>query len=202
MNRSDVSPGVWHYGLAVFIIIIGFAAFAGFMYQGILDIQNDLIQIKAPGTAKLNLSEAGEYTIFYENRSYLNGSIYSTADQLAKLHISLKEMATGSDLVVHAPDESITYSLGDRSGRSIMAFEILRPGIYQLNASFSTSEGEEVVLAIGKGIAQNMLSSIIFSIAALFSSIALAAIVVYTTYKKRKSAFSRIEEEERIMRGG
>jgi len=202
MNRSDVSPGVWYYGLAVLIIIIGFAAFAGFMYQGILNIQNDLIQMKAPGTSMLNLSEAGEYTIFYENRSYLNGSIYSTADQMPKLHVSLKDMATGSDLVLHPPDESITYSLGDRNGRSVMAFDVIRPGVYQINASYFGSEGGEFVLAVGKGIEQGMLSSIIFSIAALISSIALAAIIVYTTYRKRKTAFSRIEEEERMMRGG
>lgn len=202
MNRSDVSPGVWYYGLAVFIIIIGFAAFAGFMYQGISDIQNDLMQMKAPGTAKINLSEAGVYTIFYENRSYLNSSIYNTAEKMPNLHISMKEMATGSDLAVHAPDKSITYSLGDRSGRSIMAFDVIRPGVYQINASYFGSEGEEVVLAVGKGIEQGMMSSIIFSIAALISSIALAAIIVYTTYRERKTAFSRIEEEERMMRGG
>jgi hypothetical protein len=202
MNRNDVSPGIWYYGLAVLIIVIGFAAFAGFMYQGISNTQNDLVQMKAPGTVKLNLSEAGEYTIFYENRSFLNGSIYNTSEEVPNLHVSLKEMATGNDLAVHASEERLTYSLGERSGRSIMAFEVIRPGIYQVNASYSGSEREVVVLAIGKEIAEGMLSSIIFSIAAMVSSIALAAIIVYTTYRKRKTAFSKIEEEERMMIGG
>jgi hypothetical protein len=202
MNRNDVSPGVWRYGLAVLIIIIGFAGFAGFMYQGVSIMHNDLIQMKAPGTAMLNLSEAGEYTVFYENRSFLDGNIYDTPEQIPDLHVSITEVATGSDLAVHASDESITYGLGDRSGRSIMAFEIIRPGLYQVNASYSKGKGENVVLAIGKGIAQGMLSSIIFSISALVFSIALAAVIVYITYKKRKTAFLKIEEEERMIRGG
>ncbi|MDD4579841.1 MAG: hypothetical protein PHF80_04110 [Methanothrix sp.] len=202
MNRNDVSPAVWHYGLAVLVIVIGFAAFAGFMYQGISNMQNDLLQMKAPSTAELNLSEAGEYTIFYENKSYLNGTIYNTDEEIPNLHVSLKEMATGNDLAVHASSESLTYSIGDRSGRSIMAFEVARPGIYQVNASYSGSEGPQVVLAIGKGMAEGMLSSIIFSIAALVLSIAIAAAIVYTTYRKRKKAFSKIIEEESMIRGG
>lgn len=202
MNRNDVSPAAWYYGLAVLIIVIGFAAFAGFMYQGISNMQNDLLQMKAPGAAELNLSEAGEYTIFYENKSYLDGTVYNTEEEMPNLHVSLKEMATGNDLALHASNESLTYNIGDRSGRSIMAFEVARPGIYQLDASYSGGEGPQVVLAIGKGMAEGMLSSIIFSIAALISSIAIAAAIVYTTYRKRKKAFSKIAEEERMIRGG
>jgi len=202
MNKNDVSPTVWYYGLAVLIIVIGFAAFAGFMYLGISNMQNDLLQMKAPGAVEMNLSGAGEYTIFYENKSYLNGTIYNTDERMPGLHISLKEVATGDDLVVSAPNESLTYSIGDRSGRSIMVFEVARPGIYQVNASYPESEGPQVVLAIGKGMAEGMLSSIIFSIAALVSSIAIAAAIVYTTYRKRKKAFLMIEEEERQIRGG
>lgn len=202
MNRNDVSPAVWYYGLAVLIIVIGFAAFAGFMYQGISNMQNDLLQMKAPGAAELNLSEAGEYTIFYENKSYLDGTVYNTEEEMPNLHVSLKEMATGNDLALHASNESLTYNIGDRSGRSIMAFEVARPGIYQLDASYSGGEGPQIVLAIGKGMAEGMLSSIIFSIAALISSIAIAAAIVYTTYRKRKKAFSKIAEEERMIRSG
>jgi hypothetical protein len=201
MISNNVQPSIWYYGLAVLIIFIGFAAFAGSIYYGISDAGSGLMQIVAPASVDLNLSEPGEYIIFYENNSYINGKFYSTGDQIPGLEIRVREKATGLDLATYPAKGSFTYSLDNRNGRSILAFTAPRAGIYQVNASYSGSAGPEVVLAIGKGVIEGMLSSFIISMAALFGSIAIAAVISYVTYIRRKKALLKFEEEERIMRG-
>ncbi|MCX6672332.1 MAG: hypothetical protein NTY37_00950 [Methanothrix sp.] len=201
MNRNDVSPNIWYYGLAVLIIVIGFVAFAGSIYSGISDAQSGLLQMVAPGGADLFLREPGEYIIFYENNSYINGKFYSTSEQIPGLEILVREKTTGSDLATYPAKSSFTYSLGSRSGRSIMAFTALRAGIYQVNASYSGRAGPKVVLALGKGMVEGLFSSIMISLAALFGSIAIAAVITLVTYSRRKKALLRLEEEERLMRG-
>jgi len=202
MNRNDISPGLWYYGLAMLIIFIGFAAFAASIYSGISDTQSGLLQIAAPGEADLFLSEPGQYMIFYENNSYMDGKFYSTGEQISGLEIHVREKATGHDLAAYPPNTSFTYSLGSRSGRSILAFNIERAGIYQFNTSYSGRAGPEVILAVGKRMVEGLFSSIVISLAALFGSIAIAAVISFVTYSRRKRAFQKQEEEERLIRGG
>ena len=200
-NSNNIQPGIGYYGLAVLIIVLGFAAFAGSIYSGITDAESGLLQMVAPGGANLFLKEPGEYTIFYENNSYLDGKFYSKGEQMSGLEILVKERSTGIDLATYPAKSSFTYSLGNRSGRSIMAFTTPRAGIYQVNASYSGRAGPRIVLAIGKGIVEGIFSSIIISLAALFGSIVIASVITFVTYRRRKKAFLKQEEEERLMRG-
>lgn len=112
------------------------------------------------------------------------------------------EKATGLDQAVYPSNVSLSYSLGSRSGRSILAFRAPRAGVYQFNSSYPGRAGPEIVLAVGKGMAEGMFSSVALSLALLFGSIVLASIVAYYTYSRRKRAFLKREEEERLMGGG
>ena len=202
MISNDVSPGLWYYALAVLVVISGFAAFAGLLYYGISGSVSGLMQIVAPGKAELNLSESGEYTIFYENNSYFDGEVYSTGERIYGLEVRVKEKATGRELSVYATKGSYSYSLGSRSGRSILAFRTERAGVYQINSSYSGSSGPKVILAVGRGMAEELLFNIALSAAALFGSILLAAAIVYLTYSRRKRAFLKRDKEEKMMGGG
>jgi hypothetical protein len=201
LDRNNVQPGIWYYGLAVLVIVLGFAAFAGSIYSGMTGAESGLLQMVAPGVMDLNLSEPGEYIIFYENNSYMNGKFYRTSEQISGLEVHVRDKATGLDLATYPARGSFTYSLGSRSGRSIMAFKIERAGNYQVNASYSGKEGARIVLAIGKGMVEGIFSSIMISMAALFGSIAIAAVITFVTYSRRKKAFQKQEEEERSIRG-
>ena len=202
MKADDVSPSLWFYALAIFIVLSGFAGFAGLLYSGISDSVSGLMQIKAPGNAEINLTESGEWTIFYENNSYFDGKIYSTGEEISGLEVRVREKATGLHQAVYPANVSFSYILGSRSGRSILAFRAPRAGVYQLNSSYPGRAGPEIVLAVGKGMAEGMFSSVALSLALLFGSIVLASIVAYYTYSRRKRAFLKREEEERLMGGG
>jgi hypothetical protein len=202
MSGNDVSPSIWYYGLALLIVVAGFAVFALSIYGGISDMQSSLLQIVAPGNSELDLPDPGEYTIFYENNSYLDGKFYSTSEQISGLVVRVREKATGRELATYPAAGSFTYSMGSRSGRSIMAFKAPAAGIYQINSSYSGQAGPEIVLAVGTGVATGMISSIMLSLAALFGSIAIAAVISYVTYSRRKKALARIGEDESLTKGG
>ena len=201
MNDSNVQPSIWYYGLAVLIIIIGFAAFAGYLFSGISSMESGLTQMTSPGNAELDLKDPGEYTIFCESQSYFNGSIYNTGGQIQGLKISVSEKASGQTLPTYTA-MGTTYSMGSRFGQSIAAFKVERPGFYWINTSYPKGPGPEVVLAVGKGVVENIFYLVIASILLLFGSIAIAAIITIVTYTRRKKAILSKKEEEKMIRGG
>jgi hypothetical protein len=200
MNDRNVQPSVWYYGLAVLIIILGFLAFAGYLFTGISSTQNGLMQLTAPGDAELNLKEPGEYTIFYENQSYFNGSVYNTGGQIPGLKIGVSEKASGETLNTYTA-AGTTYSMGGRSGQSITAFRVERPGLYWINTSYPRVPGPEVVLAVGKGFVEGIFHLITVAMLILFGSIAIAAVITFVTYTRRKKAILSQKEEEKMIRG-
>jgi len=202
MNDSNVLPSPWYFGLAILIIVVGFSIFAWVLYSSFSDMDSRLSQLVVPGSSDLDLKESGEYTIFYENQTYINGKLYSTGAQIPGLQIRISEKATASELSTYPTPGGFTYSFGGRTGRSIMAFQVERPGIYQINATYPSGEGPKVVLAVGRGFAEGIFSSVVIALAALFGSIAMAAVVVFVTYTKRKKALDQQREEERLMKGG
>ncbi len=202
MSGRNVQPSIWYYCLAVLIVIVGFAAFAWSLFSGISSVGSGLVQMTAPGYADLDLKEPGEYTIFYENQSYFNGSFYSTAEQIPGLQIKVSEKSSGRTVATYPASGSVTYSIGGRTGRSIMAFNVEEAGVYQINASYPGGSGPQVVLAIGKGVAEGIFYLVITSIALLFGSIIIAAVISFVTYTRRKKALLSEREEEKIIRGG
>ncbi len=201
MSDLGVSSDRWYYGLAVLVLVIGFSIFAWSLFSGITGLTSGLIQLVAPGTIDLNLNEVGEYTIFYENQSYVDGRFFSTGDNIPGLQIEVIEKSTGNKLSTYSPP-SLTYSIGSRFGRAILTFQVSSPGIYQLRASYPPGhEGQQVVLAVGHGFMDGILSTVAISLAAFFGSLIIAAALVITTYKRRHQAQERLREEERLIRG-
>ncbi len=201
MDTRDVQPSIWYYGLAVLIIITGFVAFAGYLFSGISSMGSGLVQMAAPGNTELDLKDPGEYTIFYESQSYFNGSVYNTAGQIPGLKISVSEKASGQTLATHTATGT-TYSMGSRSGQSITAFTVERPGIYWINTTYPKVPGPEVVLAVGRGFAEGIFNLVIVAMLILFGSIAIAAAITFVTYTRRKKAIRSLKEEEKLIRGG
>ena len=202
MSNLDVSSNRWYYGLAVLVVVIGFSIFAWSLFSGITGLTSGLIQVVAPGASDVNLKEAGEYTIFYENQSYVDGRVFYTSDRIPGLQIEVVEKSTGKKLSTYSPPASLTYSMGGRSGKAILAFQVKSPGIYQLRASYpSGHDGQQVVLAVGHGFMDRILSTVMISLAAFFGSLIIAAAMVITIYKKRHQAQERLREEERLIRG-
>jgi hypothetical protein len=166
------------------------------------DLSDNLQQVVVPGNSDLMLSKTGEYIIFYENQTVVNGRVYSTDEDIPGLLIEVKNKTTGQDISTYSPGGSFSYSFGGRSGRSVVAFFIEQPGIYELSASYPQSDdGHEVVLAVGNNISGEIMSSIMLPLLLFFGSIGAAIVIAFITYRKRQEAAKRAEEEERRIRG-
>lgn len=202
MTDSDVSPSRWYYGFSILALVIGFSIFGLWLFSSISGITGGLIQVLAPGTSDLDLQDTGEYTIFYENQSYANGRLYSTNGNIIDLQIEIIEKSSGIRFATYPPPGSLTYSFGGRSGISILAFQINHRGSYQLNAFYPPNyQGSQVVLAVGRGLMDRIVSTVIVSLAVIFGSTSLSVTIAIIIYRKRQNALSRQREEERLLRG-
>jgi hypothetical protein len=202
MSDLDVASSPWYYGLAVLVLVIGLSIFAWSLFSGITGLTAGLIQIVAPGTSDLDLKEAGEYTVFYENQSYADGRFFSTGDNIPGLQIEVIEKSTGNKLSTYPPSGSLTYRMGSRFGRAILAFRVNSPGVYLLRASYPPGRvGSQVVLAVGRGFMEGILFTVAISLVAFFGSLIIAAALVITVHKRRHQVQERLREEERLIRG-
>jgi len=188
--------------LAALVVITGLLIFGWMAYSALSDMGGDLVQMAAPGTAELDLDKVGEYTIFREDVSVVEGRFYSTGEAVPPgLVIELFDLSTGEEVDLSPPFASSTYSFAGRSGRSIAAFEIDHPGIYRMTASYPPgTEGPEVVLAIGSGFFGGIASKIVVAIAALFGSVAAGAAILIWGERKKEREEERLREEDRILR--
>lgn len=152
------------------------------------------------GNSDLVLSETGAYTIFHEYQGVVNGTVYSTAKNISGLKVEIENKSTGFKLQLHSPQSSETYTIGGRSGRSLLEFDIVQPGVYELVGWYPKGSGPEVVLTVGKGILYNIISTVVIGIILSLGSVVSAIAIVVIVYRKRKEAERKIEEEAAAIR--
>lgn len=193
MRIFDTGPSRWYYGLGILIIVIGAAYSVSVLISSFGDLGSGQ-QFATPGSSDLFLAESGEYIIFYESRAVFKGKVYSTGESLPDLNIEVKNKTTGSRAFIYSPLKT-AFSLGDRTGESIRAFKIDKPGIYEISASYAGGDiSPEVVLSVGKGFSDE---SKMWNNAMLYlASIILGMGVIMLTFFKRQRAFRRRKEEE------
>lgn len=197
---SDIKPSRWYYVLAALIFIAGEAIFFSYIFSNLGGISEGLTQVVVPGNSDLNLSETGKYTVFYENESVVNGRIYSTGQDISGLQVEIKNKSTGFKVPLDSPRGSATYSIGGRTGRSILEFDIVQPGFYELSGWYPNGTGPEVVLAVGKGLFDNIMSMVVVGIITFFGSALAALAIIIIVYRKRKDAERQLEEEAAAIR--
>lgn len=192
MKLGNIRPRKWWYVISVLIFIIGISAFVLWLVKGISGITNGSQQFVVPGKSEIFLSEPGKYEIFYEYRSVVNGKVYLTEENLSGLQCTLKDRATDQFVPMGNPSINSNYSLGGRAGISVLEFTVKKAGIYDLSAQYSSGkEGQEVVLAIGKGIGGKISGVIIVGIAIFLLTIALSIIVFVVTFLMRRRVIPR-----------
>ena len=132
--EGEEGPGRWYYGLGGAVLVAGCVYFGVFLWQNISRIGENLTQLVAPGKSQLTLSKPGKYTIFHEYQSVVGNKVYSTSRELSGLECSLVSMSTGDEIALSPSAMNSTYSLGSRSGVSVLDFRIESPGTYELSA--------------------------------------------------------------------
>ena len=169
------------------VIGIGGFVIAGFnLFSRLGEFEGRMQQVVMPGSATLNLSEVGVYTIFHERRSVVDGKTYSSNDT-AGLRLSVFA-ADGTELNLTRNSGS-TYTFADREGHSFYTFQIATPGQYRIVGTLPDGRTDpKIVLALGAGVLGGMFKMIGFSIALAIGGVAVAALIVIATVIGRGKA--------------
>lgn len=158
------------------------------------------IQVVVPGKSDITLSQTGKYTIFYEYHSVVNNRIYSTANHIPGIQVSIVSTNTGSEIPLSIPSVDMNYTIGNRSGVGLYDFNIDKPGIYEMSASYNFTqgmqmqqEGQEIVLSIFYGNMMDKVTNIIIgavnSILAIFLvPFGSGMVIIIITFLKRSKA--------------
>ena len=141
-----------------------------------------------PGNAALTLDKAGRYTIYHEKKSTVDGRYYAS-ETVNGLRLRLADEATGAPVKLTEPTAAASYAIGNKSGASIYAFTIERPGRYRLAADLAGGRSEpKAVLAIEQGMLGEMFSLIFGTMAIAFAGLGIAGAIVLVVLWRRSKA--------------
>lgn len=186
-------PGRKWYLIAAGVFFLGGILAAGFVFLRLSGLKDEMPQIVVPGSAEIVLGEPGSYTIFHEAESVVGGRYYAAAD-VSGLSVEVVSAATGQAIPLEAAGANTTYSLGGRSGRSVLGFDIDEPGAYQITGSYADGRSEpETVLAVGHGFGRKLLLTIVGAIGIGFLAAGLALAIAIVTFVKRRRARRRAD---------
>ncbi|HUP00608.1 MAG TPA: hypothetical protein VM737_03685 [Gemmatimonadota bacterium] len=181
-------PGRKWYLIAVVVFILGGILAAAFAFLQLRGLGDEMPQIVVPGSAELVLEEPGAYTIFHEAESFVDGRYYSAAD-VSGLSVEVLSAETGQAVPLEPSGANTTYSLGGRSGRSVLGFEIEAPGAYRFTGSYDDGRSEpQTVLAVGHGFGRKLVLTIVGTIGIGFLAAGLAIAIAVITFVKRRRA--------------
>ena len=180
-------PGRKWYGIALLLILVGGALAVLMVYSRLSGLADRVPQIVVPGSADLTLSRPGTYTIYLERDAVVNGRLYSTADAIQDLRVRISS-AGGSPIEMITPSVNSNYSISGRSGRAVLAFTISEPGQYHFRAGYPDGSIEpQGVLAVGFGVPEMILSTILQGMAIAGTGFVLGVIVAIVTFVRRRT---------------
>lgn len=188
MNTGEVKPSKFFYGIAGGVLVVGIVLFVIILVKGITSSVDRLnMRVLVPCSELLELNEKGDYTIYFEYRSVVDGKMVETRD-INGLKCSLMNTNTAEYIELKSTSNSSNYSLGGRKGYSVFEFSIDQPGEYEFEAIYENRDGEEAVLAIGKGFGSALIKTILLCIATLFVSLGTSISIFCITLAKRRKA--------------
>jgi hypothetical protein len=182
MRRS-----LW-FVVAGLIALAGFAGALFYLMPRLSAADSAMIRVVMPGNAVLTLDKAGRYTIYHEKKSTVDGRYYASGT-VSGLQLLLTEEATRAPVALTEPAMATNYTIGNRSGTSIYAFTVDRPGRYRLAGDFANARSEpRAVLAIEQGMLGEMFSLIFGTIAIAFAGLGIAGAIVLVVLWQRSKA--------------
>ncbi|MGH7566353.1 MAG: hypothetical protein ACREK2_05945 [Gemmatimonadota bacterium] len=182
-------PGRKGYVAAAVVLVAGLVAAGTFLFLRLRDLGAGLHQVVVPGVAELSLEETGRYTIFHETGATVDGRYYAS-EEVSGLAVSVTD-PDGRQVEVHAPGATTSYEFGGREGRSILAFEVDRPGTYLLSGEYPGGSGSEVVLGVAHGFGRRLALTIAGTLALAFGAAGVAVALAALTFLRRYRAGRR-----------
>lgn len=144
----------------------------------LMDNIESMQRMVAPGERAFVLN-AGDYAVFLERESVVNGTVYRTGEPTVRCSLATED---GKPIELGTPAGRLQYSLGSYAGRAVFEFELEAPVTVKLSC---TSDSGQAVLAVGGGIGASIVVAVV---AALFGFFSAVAVVVIIFVKRRRLA--------------
>ena len=178
-------PGRIWYLIAIGVFIAGMVAMVVFLVTRLTGFDEGLTRFIVPGEQTLTL-EGGNYTIFHEAQSVIDGKIYASSG-LGGLEVTVTG-PDGADVPL-ASSGSGRYTFGGHSGFAVFDFTAPAAGPYVVAGRYAdASPGPETVLAVGHGFLSSLLWTVFGSLGIAFGGAAIAAAIGVTVLVKRRRA--------------
>ena len=193
MNETaPVRPTWWLYVLGVGLMTIGGGIFIYTLWHGISHVTDSLVQVVVPGESELSLKLGKSYTVFLESQSVVNGKIYSTTDAVNGLECKVNAVSNAEAIPVGRSAMSTTYDVGGRSGRSVLEFRVPQDGSYRFACGYGDAgSGPEAVLAVGSGVGERIMRTVLTSLLAMFGGFGSGLIVCLVTFVLQQRSKNR-----------
>jgi hypothetical protein len=180
-------PGRGWYVLAGVLVIAAIAASAVFVVYRVSGLGSRLLQVVVPGQAELSLDEPGSYTIFHEYNSVVDGRVYSSAS-LSGLRVRVTS-PEGRAVKLTSPTTTSRYSFSGREGIAVFTFDVAKPGLYRVAASYENGRAEpRTVLTVGGGFVGGVIVTVLVTLLIAFAGIGAAIAVAVVVYLARRRA--------------
>ena len=178
-------PGRIWYLVAVGIFLAGMVAMAVFLLTRLTGFDEGLTRFIVPGEQALTL-DAGNYTIFHEAQSVIDGKIYASSG-LGGLMVNVTG-ADGGEVALRSSGSG-RYTFGGHTGFAVFDFTAASAGAYVVAGRYADgAPGPETVLAVGQGFLSSLLWTIFGALGIAFGGAAIAAAIGVTVLVKRRRA--------------
>ncbi|MGE0880129.1 MAG: hypothetical protein AB7L13_17340 [Acidimicrobiia bacterium] len=173
-------------------VLMAIGAIAGIAIAGIGakqmsdDIDTKFARFVAPGSADISISKAGDYVIYYEFRSDVDGTRYETSETPPNFTATVRA-PDGRSLELRPYTHDITFSVNDRAGIAREKFRADAAGRYNvaINATGATAP---FVVAVGAPVVPRLWRLI--AVAALVGGLCFVTglvVLIVTIVKRRKA---------------
>lgn len=198
IDEKVIRPSWWYCLWILPVAGVGFSLFAYFLWTGIRAATGSLTQIVVPGEKDLNLAEPGEYTIFLEEQSVVDGRFYSAKGAINGLKCTVASKPDNEELPLRNPASSVTYTLSNRSGRSILQFDVPSAGLYKIGCAYPENVSDpQTVIAVGTGVDTKIFNTLLRSLAAFFLTFAVSLTIFLVIVARRDRCRRYLRAEAR-----
>lgn len=165
----------WYITAAGLVFLLGIGLFAYYIIDTLLNLDDSFIRVSLPGSRVVGLDHPGDYTIFLETGE---NSDYGPRPGANDLRITI-EKPGGGEVSLSRPRGSSTYSFNDRTGRSVAAFNLKRPGKHTITASFVGNQPlQPMALTLTHEFGSKLAYVILTSMGIFFGTILLSGLLV------------------------
>jgi hypothetical protein len=201
-QATPIRPSAWYYWLAPLLLMAGTSFSVREFRHGMPDLSDALTQVVVPGHATLTLKHGKLCTVYYEVHTVVNGKTYNTNAVVSGLQCQVKSVDGGNAVALRPPPNGpTTYSVGNRSGSSLLEFSVAQDGPYDFSCAYEEkSQGRDVVLAVGYGVGVRIVKTVFLVFFGIIGGAALAVLSFFWVYIKRDNAIAQAAAQAQFSR--